>query len=93
MKCESKVKEGGFRTLSELCVSRAAGFNNKANYDDAKELKAPDAQPLETHHLLEEVQLELEYDSVSESLLADVIMHLTTKKRGIGKDEVFIDLN
>ena len=93
VKCEGKAKEGGFRTLSELCVSRAAGFKNKADYDDAKELKAPDAQSLEAHRLLEEIQLELDYDSISESLLAGVIMHLATEKRGIGKGEVFIDLN
>ena len=92
-KCEGKAKEGGFRTLSELCVSKDAGFKDKMDYDEAKELKAPDAQSLEAHRLLEEIQLELDYDNISESLLAGVIIHLATESGGTEEGEVFIDLN
>ena len=93
LKCEARAKEGSFRTLRELCISKHAGFRDGNDYEEARKLKAPDLQSLEAHRLLEEIQEELDYDNISESLVAGVIVNLATDNgRNVG-DEIFIDLD
>jgi hypothetical protein len=92
LQCEARAKDGSFRTLHEICISKQAGFRDRYDYEEARELMAPDIQSLDAHRLLEEIQDELDYDNMSESLIAGVIVHLATENEKNVEGETFIDL-
>lgn len=92
VKCEEKAKKGGFRTMRELCISKSAGFKDRSDYEDAKELRAPNIQTLEAYRLLDEIKHQFKYSSLSESLLTGVIAYLVAENLEKEETEAFIDL-
>jgi hypothetical protein len=83
---------GGFRTLRELYISKTAGFVERNDYEDARELGAPDMKTLEAYRLVDEIMYEFEFENLSESLLMGVVVYLVSKELESQKEEAFVDL-
>ena len=92
LKCENKAKKGGFRTLRELCISKSAGFNDRNDYEDARNLGASDMHTLEAYRLVNEIMYKFDFESLSESLLMGIVVYLVSKELESREDEAFIDL-
>lgn len=90
--CKKKATNAGFTSYKELCIAKEGGFVNDDDLFEAERYKAPDKKSLEAIRILLKVKRAFNFENLSESLVACVIVHLAIEKDGSEELTTPIDL-
>jgi hypothetical protein len=88
------AKEHCFRRIDELITSMSGGFANHQDYIEARELRIPNNQTLQSYRLVEELTNNFDFKNWTEALLFAVLLKLKRKmNEGTESGRIMVDLD
>ena len=88
------AKEHCFRRIDELITSMSEGFANHQDYIEARELRIPNNQTLQSYRLVEELTNNFDFKNWTEALLFAVLLKLKREmNEGTESGRIMVDLD